>query len=64
MPYFLVTFTVPEQLRPLFAAQPKAMPERLFRESAATLQQVGAERRLLGAELGFFGVLHTWGRQL
>jgi hypothetical protein len=28
------------------------------------LQQVAAERRLLGAELGFVGVLHTWGRQL
>lgn len=64
VPYFLVTFTVPEELRALFVAQPEAMPERLFRESAATLQQVGAERRLLGGELGFVGVLHTWGRQL
>src|SRR3970282_712532 len=33
-------------------------------ESAATLQQVAAEPRLLGAQLGFVGVLHTWGRQL
>lgn len=64
MPYFLVTFTVPEQLRPLFAAQPEAMHAALFRESAATLQAVAAEKRLLGAELGFVGVLHTWGRQL
>lgn len=40
------------------------MHAALFRESAATLQQVAAERRLLGAELGFVGVLHTWGRQL
>jgi hypothetical protein len=64
VPYFLVTFTVPEQLRPLFAARPQAMHAALFRESAATLQQVAAQRRLLGAELGFVGVLHTWGRQL
>src|SRR5690606_38723960 len=35
VPYFLVTFTVPEELRPLFAAQPQAMHEVLFRESAA-----------------------------
>lgn len=63
VPYFLVTFTVPEELRPLFAAQPQ-MHEVLFRESAAALQQVARERRLLGAELGFVGVLHTWGRQL
>lgn len=40
------------------------MHAALFRESAATLQQVAAERRLLGGELGFVGVLHTWGRQL
>jgi len=64
VPYFLVTFTVPEQLRPVFAAQPAAMHAALFRESAATLQQVASERRLLGGELGFVGVLHTWGRQL
>lgn len=64
VPYFLVTFTVPQELRPVFAAQPQAMHEMLFRESAATLQQVAAQRRLLGAELGFVGVLQTWGRQL
>lgn len=64
VPYFLVTFTVPEELRPLFAARPAAMHAALFRESAATLQAVAAEKRLLGAELGFVGVLHTWGRQL
>lgn len=64
VPYFLVTFTVPAELRPAFAAHPAAMHAALFRESAAALQQVAAERRLLGAELGFVGVLHTWGRQL
>ena len=64
VPYFLVTFTVPQELRGIFAAQPAAMHAALFRESAATLQQVAAQRRVLGAELGFIGVLHTWGRQL
>ena len=64
VPYFLVTFTVPAELRASFARQPAAMHAVLFRESAAALQQVAAERRLLGAELGFVGVLHTWGRQL
>jgi hypothetical protein len=64
VPYFLVTFTVPQELRPAFALHPERMHAALFRESAASLQQVAAERRLLGAELGFVGVLHTWGRQL
>lgn len=64
VPYFLVTFTVPAELRAVFAARPEAMHAALFRESAAALQAVAAQRRLLGAELGFVGVLHTWGRQL
>jgi hypothetical protein len=62
--YFLVTFTVPEPLRSAFKAQPELLHELLFRESAATLQAVAAMPRLLGGELGFVGVLHTWGRQL
>jgi len=40
------------------------MHDLLFRESAAALQEVADPPRLLGAELGFVGVLHTWGRQL
>lgn len=64
VPYFLVTFTVPDQLRSAFKAQPELLHELLFRESAATLQAIAALPRLLGAELGFVGVLHTWGRQL
>jgi len=62
--YFLITFTLPAELRPLAAARPELLHDLLFGESAATLQQVAAEPRLLGAELGFVGVLHTWGRQV
>jgi len=64
VPYFLMTFTVPAELRGAFQAQAELMHDLLFNESAATLQQVATESRLLGAELGFVGVLHTWGRQL
>jgi len=64
VPHFLVTFTVPQELRGAFAWRPELMHALLFRESAATLQEVAALPRLLGGELGFVGVLHTWGRQL
>ena len=64
VPYFLVSFTVPEVLRFAFTARPELLHDLLFAESAAALQQVAAVPRLLGAELGFVGVLHTWGRQL
>jgi hypothetical protein len=62
--YFLVTFTVPEQLRGAFAARPTVMHPLLFTAAAAALQTVAAISRHLGGELGMIGVLHTWGRQL
>jgi len=63
VPYFMVTFTIPEQLRPLCRAHPRALYDLLLRESAAALQDVAATK-LKGARLGFTSVLHTWGRQM
>jgi hypothetical protein len=62
--YFLVTCTVPAELRFAFAARPDLMHDLLFARSAAALQAVAANPRHLGGELGMIGVLHTWGRQL
>ena len=62
--YFLVTFTVPEEVRFAFAARPELMHDLLFAQSAAALQTVAARPQHLGGELGMVGVLHTWGRQL
>ena len=62
--YFLVTFTVPEALRPVFAARPQLLYDLFFAQAAAALQTVAANPRHLNAVLGLIGVLHTWGRQL
>jgi hypothetical protein len=64
VPYYLITFTVPEALRPWLRAHQKAGYGLLLRESAATLQDIAAHPKYLGAELGFLSVLHTWGRRL
>jgi hypothetical protein len=64
VPYYLVTFTLPEKLRALFQSHQKQLYTLFFRESAATLQDVAANPKYLGAELGFLGVLQTWARQL
>ncbi len=64
VPYFLVTFTVPEDLRPVFAARPELLHDLFFQQAARVLQIVACQPRHLGAELGMLGVLHTWGRQL
>ena len=64
VPYFLVTFTVPEELRFALIAEPEVFIATLFRESAASLQEVAAVPHQLGGELGFVGVFHSWGRQM
>lgn len=64
VPYFMVTFTLPEELRRTCRRHPELLYRLLFNESAATLQEIAAGPRHLGVELGFVGVLHTWTRQL
>lgn len=64
VPYFMVTFTIPEELRDLFRSHQKLCYDLFFKESAATLQDIGSDPERLGARLGFVGVLQTWTRQL
>lgn len=64
VPYFLVTFTVPEEMRFLIGSHQKTFYNLLFSESSGTLQDVASNPKYLGGQLGFLGVLHTWSRQL
>lgn len=64
VPYFLVTFTVPADLREVAQRHQREVYAALFRASAAALQQLAADPRLLGGQLGILGVLHTWTRNL
>lgn len=50
VPYHLVTFTVPEQLRLLMRSNQRLLLDLLFKESAATLQDVSHSK--LRADLG------------
>lgn len=63
-PTFLVTFTVPEELRALVRSHARALLGILFRSSSAALRQLARDPRLLGGEIGCLGVLHTWARSL
>ena len=62
--YVHVVFTLPRRLAPLVLQNKKVLYDLLFRTSAETLLEVARDPRLLGAELGFFSVLHTWSQQL
>jgi hypothetical protein len=62
--HFLVTFTLPAELRALARSHQKTIYNLLFRASAAALQSLAQDPRFVGARLGMVGVLHTWTRQL
>lgn len=61
--YFMVTFTLPSELRSLCAKHPRVLYDLLLTQSAAALKDLVASK-YQGAECGFISVLHTWGRQL
>lgn len=64
VPYFLVTFTLPQQLRPLLYGCHKAI-EAFFRTSGQALQEILADPRRTGfAKNGFFGVFQSWDQRM
>jgi hypothetical protein len=62
--YFHVVFTLPEQIARIAFYNRKTVFEMLFRTAAETLLTIARDPRHLGAEIGFFGILHTWGQNL
>jgi len=62
--YFMVTFTLPAELRPVARRHPKTIYNILFRSSAAALQKLATDPRFVGGQIGMVGVLHTWTRTL
>ncbi|MGB2626174.1 MAG: IS91 family transposase [Candidatus Acidiferrum sp.] len=63
-PYVHVVFTLPRPLAPLALQNKKLIYDLLFRTSAETLLEVARDPKHLGAEIGFFSVLHTWSQKL
>jgi hypothetical protein len=64
VPYFLLTFTLPEGLREVARSHQKQIYGLLFRASAAAAQQLAQDQHSIGGTLGMIGVLHTWTRAL
>jgi hypothetical protein len=64
VPYYLITFTVPAQLRQVIRSNQRALYPLLLRESAAALQDVALQHKDLGAQIGVMAVLQTWTRDL
>ena len=62
--YFHVVFTLPEPLAKLSLQNKQEMYNLLFRATAETLLTIAADPQHLGAQIGFFCILHSWGQTL
>jgi hypothetical protein len=62
--YVHVVFTLPRELAPLALQNQRLIYNLLFHASAETLLEIAPDPRHLGAEIGFFSVLHTWDQRL
>jgi hypothetical protein len=62
--YFHVVFTVPDDLRPVFFQNQSILYPLLFQAVAETLKELSANKKYLGAEIGFTSIMHTCGQNL
>lgn len=62
--YFLVTFTLPGQLRPIARSNQKPVYNLLFKSSAEALKKLAKDPRFVGGDIGMMAGLHTWQRDL
>lgn len=62
--YFLVTFTLPAELRQIARSNQKTLYNILFNASAGALQKLALDPKYVGGRIGMLGVLQTWARNL
>ena len=63
--HFMTTCTVPAEFRDVFRSHQNFAYSSLFQATSMTISSLAAEPTYFpGDTPGFFGVLHTWGRQM
>ena len=64
VPYLHMVFTLPHIVARLALQNKEVMYDLLFQATSRTLSEIAADKKHLGARIGFFAVLHTWGQKL
>ncbi len=64
IPYYHTVFTLPHTLFPWSLFNARIIYTIFFQCAAETLKTFAADPRHLGAKIGFYGILHTWGGKL
>ena len=63
-PYFHLVFTVPDLLNPVIYSNQKLLYDALYYAASATLRDLTADPKHLGAKAGYIFILHTWGSEM
>jgi hypothetical protein len=62
--HFMITFTMPQEIRDFIRGNQRVCYSTMFKASSDSIKKLARDPKFIGAELvGFFGVLHTLGRQ-
>lgn len=64
VPYYHVVFTLPHRLNTLALYNKRLIYDLFYQAAVYTLRKFGRDPKWLGAQLGYIGVLHTWGKGL
>src|ERR1700751_5675565 len=62
--YYHVVFTVPDKIAAIAYQNKEVVYKILFQATSETLRTIANDPKHLGAEIGFFAVLHSWGSSL
>jgi hypothetical protein len=62
--YFHIVFTIPDFLNDLAIRNQEIIYNILFRTATESLQQLAADPKYLGANIGVLSVLHTWSQTM
>ena len=63
-PYFHVVFTVPQELNPIIYSNQQLLYDALYHSASATINELTADSKHLGARVRYICVLHTWGSEM
>ena len=63
-PYFHLVFTVPDILNPVIYSNQKQLYDTLYHAASATINELAADPKHLGASVGYICILHTWGSEM
>ena len=63
-PYFHLVFTVPDILNPVIYSNQKLLYDTLYHAASATISELTADPKHLGANVGYICILHTWGSEM